>query len=94
MDQKTGSGHLPELGPLPPNGPLDGYPRPPKFTVSPNARHGVQSTYARGCRCPHCTFVWREYRRVPVRIYLQRKAAERKLAAARALVAEADARDA
>jgi hypothetical protein len=79
----------PELGPLPPPGPIEGIPRPARFRVTPNARHGVQSSYACGCRCPHCKFAWREYRRDKVRVYAQRKRDAARLERARQLLREA-----
>jgi hypothetical protein len=82
-----------DLGPSPPPGPLEGYPRPAKYVVGPSCAHGIQSTYSKGCRCPWCVEAWRLYRRERVNNYRRRKAYERDLARARKLVAEADAKE-
>lgn len=62
--------------------------RPPSSTVGKRATHGIATTYKRGCRCPECRAAWTIYRRPKTREYARRKALEKKLAAARALLAE------
>ncbi len=66
--------------------------RPPSYSVTPGATHGLPTTYAHGCRCDICRRAWTEYRRDKVREYRQRKAREKKLAEAHALIAEEERR--
>lgn len=72
--------------------------RPPSYRVTPGATHGKIATYSCGCRCDLCRVAWRIYRRPKVAAYRARKRAEReavayerRVAEARALIAEHEA---